>query len=296
MQDSIIFEVIPPGKSASETHVKKTADKIAEAIKETKGISTLNIPEIVEENHLGLPYYRNLDNREFGLLLREKCGKNLIINTVVAHKPKDKFEKWLDESMNKYKIVNFVFVGAKINSIKYPGPSIIEANSIASKKNVNVGNILIPERENEAERMIIKTASGCNFFTSQVLFGTENIIKTLEDYSLKCEKSGLKPAKIFLSFAPVSSFEDIVFLRWLGVEIKQKTESRLKHSQNIGEESVKMISESLSEIFDYVQEKNIGIPLGLNIEYISLHNLELAKNLANIMLDFETPIVKQQKL
>lgn len=295
MQESIIFEVIPPGKSASEAHVKKIADKIADAINETRGISALNIPEIVEENHLGLPFYRNLDSREFGVLLRDKCSKDLIINTVVVHKPKDRLEQWLDESIS-CGIRNFVFVGAKINSINYPGPSIIEANSISNSKKINIGNILIPERENEADRLIKKSVSGCNFFTSQVLFEPENILKVLKDYSLKCEKSGVKPAKIFLSFAPVSRFDDIEFLRWLGVEIKESTEKIFKQAQIIGEESTRKITDVLKEIFNYVEKNKINIPLGLNIEYISLHNLESAINLVNIMSDFEIPIVKYQKL
>ena len=282
MNNDIIFEVIPYSKFASEASAEKFMDRMINAVEEMKNVSAINIPNIVEENHLGLPYYRNFDNRKFGAILRENCQKDIILNNVVVHfNPKEKFEEWLHESMNGYGIENFVFVGAKIDSIKYPGPSVIEANSIAKRKGVNFGNIFIPERDHEADRLISKTISGCNFFTSQVLFEPENAINVLSQYALKCRESNLKPAKFFLSFAPVSSLEDIAFIKWLGAEINEKTENRLKNAKNAGDESINIIMETLHKIFDFFDKENLKIPIGLNIEYISLHNLELAKNMVH---------------
>jgi len=292
MKHEIIFEVIPHTKNASDSYTKKIIDRIATTINEIKGVSLLNIPEIVEENHIGLPYYRNIDSREFGLMLRQTCKKDIMVNTVVVHhNPKEIFEQWLDESISKYNIKNFVFVGSKINSIKYPGPSITEANFIARNKKINFGNIFIPERENEADRLIRKTASGCNFFTSQVIFEPENVIKILDEYSIKCAECNLKPAKVFLSFSPVSNLEDISFVKWLGAEIKEKTEQKLKSSQNIGDESIEIIIKALNEICDFIDRYKINIPLGLNIEYITLHNLELAKDFANKIIDLKLPVL-----
>lgn len=286
-EHSIIVEVIPPSRSASEAYTNKIADRIVNAINEMKGVSAVNIPEIVEENHLGLPYYKNFDNRKFGLLIKEKCSRDLIINTVVAYRPKEEFQQWLDESMS-YGINKFVFVGAKMKSIKYPGLGVMEANSIAKNKKASIGNILIPERENEAERLINKTVSGCNFFTTQILFEPKKICGILLDYSAKCSSSGLKPAKIFLSFAPVSGIEDITFIKWLGAEIQETTEKRLKNAKNIENESISLVVDALHEILEYVEKNSINVPLGLNFEYLTLHNLELSKNLTNTLSDFKT--------
>ena len=282
MNHDILFEVLPPSKSASEDYVQKFLDRIINTINEMKDVIAINIPNIVEENHVGLPYYRNIDNRKFGVALREHCRKDVILNNVVVHfNPKEKFEEWLHESIKDYGIGNFVFVGAKLDSIKYPGPSVIEANSIAKGEGINFGNIFIQEREHEADRLINKTVSGCNFFTSQVLFEPESIINVLGQYSIKCREANLKPAKFFLSFAPVSSLEDIDFIKWLGAEIKEKTENRLKNAKNIGEESINVIIETLNKISDFFDKKKLKIHIGLNIEYISLHNLELARNLVH---------------
>lgn len=121
MNRDIIFEVIPPAKNVSSAYAEKFVDRIVSAIGGMDGIGALNIPEIVDENHTGMPFYRNADNREFGVVLRGKCKKEIIVNTVVGYynnkDNKGSFEQWLDESADKYGIKDFVFVGAKISSI-----------------------------------------------------------------------------------------------------------------------------------------------------------------------------------
>ena len=279
MNNKLIFEVMPYPKTASESYADNITNKIVNAVNEMEKVSIINIPEIVEENHIGQPYYRNTDPRVFGKVLGEKCGKEIMVNTVVVHhKSKKYFERWLDESIGKYGIRNFVFVGAKIPSIKYPGPSVTEANSIADKKGVNFGNIFIPDRPEEAERLLSKTRSGCNFFTSQVLFDLDKAINVIRQYTEKCKNNNLKPAKFYLSLAPVGNKEDAVFIKWLGAEMKQEAEKRLLEAKNMGEESVELLLELTGKIMDF-SNYDKKVEIGLNVEYIMLHNLDLAKEL-----------------
>ena len=279
MNHKLIFEVMPYSKTASESYANKITDKIVAAINEMKNISVINIPEIIEENHIGQPYYRNTDPRAFGKVLGEKCSKEIMVNTVVVHhKSKAAFDRWIDESIDKYGIKNFVFVGAKIPSIKYPGPTVAEANSIAEEKGVNFGNIFIPDRLEEAERLLNKTRSGCGFFTSQVLFEPDTAINVIKQYLKKCKINNLKPAKFYLSLAPVGNEEDVVFIKWLGAEMKQETEKRLLSEKNIGEESVELLLGLIEQIKDFSDYKK-NVEIGLNIEYVMLHNLDLARDL-----------------
>ena len=281
MDKKIIFEVMPYPKTASESYADKITDKIVNAVNEMEKVSIINIPEIVEENHIGQPYYRNTDPRVFGKVLREKCSKEIMVNTVVVHhKSKMAFNRWLDESINKYGIRNFVFVGAKIPSINYPGPSVTEANLIAREKRINFGNIFIPDRHEEAERLIAKTKSGCNFFTSQVLFESDTAINVIQQYMEKCKNNNLKPAKFYLSLAPVGTKEDAVFIKWLGAEINEDTGKRLLDAKNIGEESIDLLSDLIKKIRKF-SEGNDDVEIGLNIEYVMLHNLELAMELVS---------------
>jgi len=266
MKHDMIFEVLPYTKTASEKYADKVTDRIVDVVNELKNVSILNVPEIIDENHIGKPYYRNTDIRKFASILRERCNKDIMVNTVVVHyNSKEKFEQWLAETVNRYGINNFVFVGAKIDSFAYPGPSVSDANIIARNKKSNFGNIFIPTRENEADRLVSKTASGCNFFTSQVLFERDKVLDVIKEYSIKCEKENLNPAKFFLSFSPVSSLEDITFVKWLGVEIKEETENRLKNSPNIGEESIKIIMELITKVYDSIEEANLKINVGLQL-------------------------------
>jgi 5,10-methylenetetrahydrofolate reductase len=280
MNKNLIFEVMPYPKTASEAYAKKVTDKIVAALNQMENISTLNIPEIVEENHLGQPYYRNTDTRVFAGILKEKTGKDVIINTVaVHHKSKQAFEQWLDESINKYQIGNFIFVGAKILSLTYPGPSVTEANVIAKNKGVNFGNIFIPDRPEEADRLINKTESGCKFFTSQVLFEAGAVIDVIKGYLEKCRSKNLEPAKFYLSFTPIGTKEDLVFIKWLGTKIRDNAEKRLLGAKDIGQESIQMVLEIIEKIKAFSDESDIDI--SLNIEYVMMHNLELTKDLVN---------------
>jgi 5,10-methylenetetrahydrofolate reductase len=257
-------------------------EKVANAIKEMENIYQLNIPEIVEENHEGLPYYRNKDTREFGVELRDICKKDVMVNTIVVHhQTKDTFERWIIESLDKFKIKNFVFVGAKTQYIKYRGPNVLEANAIAKNKKVNFGNIFIPERKEEAKRLLAKTISGCSFFTSQVLFNADKVIDILTEYSIRCEKANVKPAKFFLSFSPLSTPDDITFIKWLGANIGENTEKRLRKAQNMGEESNRIITDVWKKVIDASSSLKSKISLGVNIEYIKLHNLDISKQLVH---------------
>ena len=196
----IMFEVIPYAKVSSHAYKEKVLNEVSATLNELKIVKMVNIPDFVEENHIGLPYYKNVGARDFGSLLRERCKKDIMVNTVVVHYGKERFEQWLDETITEYKINNFVFVGAKVEGLQYPGPNVAEANEIAAGKKVNFGNIVIPQRPNEAERLLQKTLAGCQFFTSQVLFEAEHAREVILEYGKKCREAKLKPAKFFLSF------------------------------------------------------------------------------------------------
>lgn len=278
-----MFEVVPPTKRASQQYVEKVTNAVVESIKKMPQVSILNIPEIVDENYCGMPYYRNLDNLEFGKLLRDKCGKDILSNKVVVHfNPKEEFNKWLDNAVDSYGITNHIFVGGTY-PLKYPGPTVLEANKIGSEKGISTGNIFIPTRPGEAEKLTNKTQSGCNFFTSQVLFEAQTTINAIKEYSDKCKQNSIKPSTFYLSFSPISDIQDIEFLKWLGASIDNKTESRFKNSRDIGKESLNIAKESYLKILSVCEENDVScMP---NIEQISFHNLKLSETMVQIFCD-----------
>ena len=81
-----------------------------------------------------------------------------------------------------------------------------------------LGGITIPSRLGEGERIRRKHTAGLDFFTTQVLFDSNDIVWLIQ------QLNGVE-ARVFLSFAPVTLSRDIQFLRWLGERLS--TGSRL---------------------------------------------------------------------
>jgi len=64
---------------------------------------------------------------------------------------------------------------------------------------IKFGNIFIPNRPEEAERLFAKTKSGCSLFTSQVLFEHDKAAHAINAYLKKCRQHKLNPIKFYLS-------------------------------------------------------------------------------------------------
>ena len=121
--------------------------------------------------------------------------------------------------------------------------------------------------------MIKKSECGAEFFTTQVLYDSSKIIKMISHYQKRCNEKNTFPRRILLSFAPVSSEKNIKFLKWLGVEIPKETEKVLVEDLNkMSEKSMEIAVEVLKETLRHLNENNIVVPIGLNVEHIMSYN------------------------
>ncbi len=275
------FEAVPPSRMSSGVFREKVTEKIISSVNSIKKVDLINVPEVIDENHEGKPYYRNIPVNEFCSNVSLMTGKKAIANKVVVHcNGMADFVSWLEKSINETKITNFVFVGGNSDKIPYPGITVNQANAKAKELNekIEIGNIMIPSRKNEAQRMLSKTIGGADFFTSQVLFESDKTNQVISEYALLCEKNSVKPSEIFLSFCPVSNTEELDFLRWLGVEILPETEK--KFIENPSSASVNISQNVWEEINDFAEKESINVNLSLNVEEIFFHNLELSVDLA----------------
>ena len=283
----IVLEVVPPHKRASETTVRKFLRRLQDSVRSIPHLDAVNLPEILDENHVGMPFYRTMDPRRCARLLNQGAPLEPIVNKVVVHVlGQPGFESWLKESLYGYGLRNFVLVGGASSRVKYPGPTVAEANrrlrELASGTDgVTIGNIAIPERPNEVERLLAKTLTGCAFFTTQVLFEPEPIATVLRRYGDACHFEGIEPATVLLSFAPVADYEDVEFLVWLGATITPETEERLLPLKGeAGGASLEVARSIWIRVRDAVAETSHPVPLGVNIEEISTHNFDLAVEMA----------------
>ena len=118
--------------------------------------------------------------------------------------------RWLEETNKDFEIENMIIVGGESSNVTYPGPTVNEAlKAISNTYNNNGGDIFcggiaIPSRKEES-KSYKKSKHGSEFFTTQVLYDSENAIKMINNYQKRCNDLKTFPRRILLSFAPVSS-------------------------------------------------------------------------------------------
>lgn len=293
---TILYELIPPMGESTPEKIEAHARCAVELITSTPfRIDAINIPELHDEKRNGQfkqeqPHSVKLDPRVFAKLLRDISHDYLeiIVNRCSVYADWPTQQLWLQETSRRYEINNLIIVGGESSKIAYPGPSVIEMGQYLKTYSINGsffwGGITIPTRrrteaaKDEPYRLIEKALNGFEFFTSQVLYEANSIQRLLKDYYILCQQRSVAPKRIFLSFAPISTHNDLDFLRWLGVEIPSAVEIALcKADIGMGWRSVKIVKTILQDILVFVQKEQIKVPLGLNIEHITRHNFELSK-------------------
>ena len=113
----------------------------------------------------------------------------------------------------------------------------------------------------------------------------------INNYQKRCNDLKTFPRRILLSFAPVSSQKNIEFLKWLGVEIPNNTERYLQgRPGSMKERSLDVAIEVLNEILTNIEENDLRVPVGLNVEHIMSYNfqssVEMLQELARIYREF----------
>ena len=293
----VAYEILPPREK--DGTLNSYAETISSLLSQTH-IDAINIPEVHDEAGRGdrpIVNQKRGEPREFGMLLQDIVGIEAIVNRVVVHDNYDFQKKWIQETHKKYEIENLIIVGGESSSISYKGPTVNEALSFIKDDFNKIhgslfsGCIAIPSRIDESKNLFKKSNNGAEFFTTQVLYDSKNIIKMINNYQDLCNSNDTFPRRILLSFAPVSSQKNIDFLKWLGVEIPNNTERYLQaRPGTMTDRSLDVAIETLNEILNYITENNLRVPLGLNVEHIMSYNfqysVEMLQELARIYREF----------
>ena len=293
----VAYEILPPREK--DGTLNSYAETISSLLSQTH-IDAINIPEVHDEAGRGdrpVANHKRGEPREFGRLLQDIVGIEAIINRVVVHDDYDTQMRWLHETNKDFEIENMIIVGGESSKVNYPGPTVNEAlNAISNIYNQEAGDIFcggiaIPSRSEESKNLLKKSEHGSEFFTTQVLYDSDNVIKMIKNYQDRCNEFNTFPRRILLSFAPVSSQKNIDFLKWLGVEIPDHTERYLKgRPGSMKERSLDVAIEVLNEILAHIEDNNLRVPVGLNVEHIMSYNfqssVEMLQELARIYREF----------
>ncbi|MGH9431447.1 MAG: hypothetical protein ACRD3T_07875, partial [Terriglobia bacterium] len=219
-----LFELVPPPvtKAGGIESLLTDVGKIRHLV------DGINIPEIHDESrgdaHTA-KFVPRVEPRILGERIHREHGLEVIVNRCVVYE--DDQVGWMQETSRKHGIRGVVLVGGESSAIRYPGPSVVEAARQVrkAKLGLTLGGISIPSRAHEAERVRSKAEKGLRFFTTQVLFDSNDIVWLLQ------RLNGVE-ARIFLSFAPVSHPRDLEFIRWLGADIPADLDRFLLHGES----------------------------------------------------------------
>ncbi|MHB8352664.1 MAG: hypothetical protein ACYDFT_08290 [Thermoplasmata archaeon] len=276
---ALLFEPVPPTLRSNPLTSGLKLEELVRLLRQFPRLDAVDIPELVDENHDGRPYYRTGDIRPFARNLGEQLDRAVIVNKVVAHLPSvEGLKEWLRDTVRDG-LRNVVLVGGSSRYIPYPGPAVMEANRIAAEvlgpAGGLVGNIAIPQRTGEARRMVAKTRDGARFFTTQILFDGESAGRLLGEYDRLCRSEEVRPAALLLSFAPIADDADAEFVRWLGADIPEEAE-RVILGTGEGTAASRSVQRALQVYLDLREiERREGwkVPLGVNVEQISLRHM-----------------------
>jgi 5,10-methylenetetrahydrofolate reductase len=284
----IFFELVPPAEAKPEAQESALAE--VQRIKPL--VHAINLPEIRHESRGAertFKFIPRVSPRVLGQRLHRQAGVEVVINRGVAYETGQ--AAWFRETYDGFGIGNVVLVGGESSKIRYPGPSVVDAaNEIrATGLPAVLGGIALPSRAREVERIRRKAEAGLCFFTTQVVFDSNDIVWLIQ------RLNGLE-ARIILSFAPVTSRRDIEFLRWLGADLPADLDGFLIASESpspgppperIFEPSLKLAQRILMDVFDNLPPD--PPPLGLNIEHINRRNfpgaVRMLERLGNLYSD-----------
>ncbi len=288
----IFFEVVPP-----------PADKpgsmdfaMAEVQRVRSLVDAINLPEIHDESRGAertAKFVPRVEPRVLGARLRQELDVEIVLNRAVVYEPDQ--VSWIRQTQADFGVDHLILVGGESSEVQYRGPSVLEAAEQvrAAGLPVSLGGISIPSRQEEAERVRKKTAAGLSFFTTQVLFDSNDIVWLIQ------RLNGLE-ARIFLSFAPVSHPRDLEFLRWLGADIPADLDQFLLRGHGVAdgsaaahesyfERSLNLAQRILMDVFDNLPPDPPS--LGLNIEHINKRNMGGAIKMVDRLGELYTNLV-----
>lgn len=286
-----LFELVPPAADKPEA-----IDAAVAGLGSVAALAdAVNLPEIHDESQSRGPrtvkFMPRIEPRMLGRRIRNEAGMEVVVNRCVVYEP-DQL-RWLEETGRDYGIENVVLVGGESSQIQYPGPGVTKAAEQARAAGFDacLGGITIPSRRDEAGRIRRKHQSGLSFFTTQILFDSNDVVWLIQ------QLNGVE-ARIFLSFAPVSHPRDLQLLRWLGADIPEHLDRFLLrdeggdrgaspagrskseppdseiYSPSYLHRSLDLAQRILMDVFDNLPPD--PPPLGLNVEHINQRNFQPA--------------------
>jgi hypothetical protein len=285
-EDNILFYGLTPPKAK---HSKEEIEAIAKT--QIARLKDLDIDGIVlydiqdESDRTDLkrpfPFMETIEPCVYAREYLEVMNFPIIAYRATGKYTKEQFSNWLQNIRKKDSYS--VFVGATSANTKI-NTSVKEAYELKKELNrdLTIGGIMIPERHtiygNEHLKVFAKIEAGCRFFVSQCVYDLMGAKRFLDDYATYGKEHNISLVPIILTITPCGSAKTLDFMKWLGINIPTHLEERLKNSEDILEESVKL-SRDIFEIL-YFYGKGKGVHVGCNVESVAIRKAEIDASMA----------------
>lgn len=281
-QGVYLIGTTPPKIGTDKAQLKTIAEKLLGRLHEIEydGVIIYDIQDESSRTNQDrpFPFKQTVDPREYSHLIRNLSAQDVITYKSVAQRGVGEFKDWLSETKNDYDLQNVVLVGSpsSVGDIKLSLPDAYKALAEQSD-DFFLGGVTIAERHsskrNEHERLIEKTAQGCQFFISQAVYDAQATIELITSYARTCKAQGITPQRIILTFTPCGGEKTLDFMKWLGISVPEATKWRMLDADNTLSESVRICRENLDLILKSCA--HLDVPLGLNIESLTNRKEEI---------------------
>ncbi|WP_166110682.1 methylenetetrahydrofolate reductase [Pseudoalteromonas sp. Z9A5] len=281
-QGVYLIGTTPPKIGTDKAQLKIIAEKLLGRLHEIEydGVIIYDIQDESSRTNQARPFAfkQTVDPREYSHLIRNLSAQDVITYKSVAQRGVGEFKDWLSETKNDYDLQNVVLVGSpsSVGDIKLSLPDAYKALAEQSD-DFFLGGVTIAERHsskrNEHERLIEKTAQGCQFFISQAVYDAQATIELITSYARTCKAQGITPQRIILTFTPCGGEKTLDFMQWLGISVPEATKWRMLDADNTLSESVRICRENLDLIIKSCA--HLDVPLGLNIESLTNRKEEI---------------------
>jgi hypothetical protein len=276
-----LFGSTPPREGTDVVKAQESCAKFAArfSVLATDGFIVYDIQDEAARTSVErpFPFRKTMDPSLYASFFPMCAGKGCIVYKCVADNSPEDFDNWVDTACTTYNHNAFVLVGAASSSSK-PKITMSEAcKRTKARGDCSFGSVCIPERHmskgKENVIMLHKVQNGSEWFITQGIFSAEGVIKTILDYGDTCRIVGITPKKVVLTFAPCGRPKTMTFIKWLGMNVPEEVEERIFAADCPVKESLVILQEILVKILEATH--NSGVPLGLNVESLSIFKEEI---------------------
>jgi hypothetical protein len=278
-----LYGTTPPRADAPPERVELAAARLAERVAGL-GLDGLVVYDVQDEgartdSPRPFPFLPTGDPRAYARRLQSLTDLPALTYKCVTDFSEASWLAWLDETIADYAVAGLSLVGAATPNPPPDALAVDRALQLAAARadSPTLGGVMIAERHSlaydESKRLLHKSARGCDYFVSQVIYQSDLTLRLLGDYAVACEREGVAPRRIALTFSPCGRPKTMEFIKWLGVAIAPETERAILDDPAPFSRSIAICCENLRAILDSGLAETL--PLGVNIESVSIHRDEI---------------------